>query len=183
MPTPQQRAASRRNGQQTRGPITPEGKATVSQNARTHGLLATKLACLPGEDAEALAALSTALVEALAPVGGLEVALVDRLICLVWRLRRVVAIEAREFVDQAEGYGPLTAREKRLAKVGPALPNGYRDIVANLLRYEGALERSMFKILHELERLRALRAGLAVPVPAVADVTLHLAPDDQRRLP
>jgi hypothetical protein len=40
----------------------------------------------------------------------------------------------------------------------------------NLWRHEAALSRSMFRTLHELERLRAKRAGEHVSVPAVVDV-------------
>lgn len=41
-----------------------------------------------------------------------------------------------------------------------------------LLRYEVSTERSLFRTLHELERLQAHRRGAYVPVPAVVDVTL-----------
>jgi hypothetical protein len=41
-----------------------------------------------------------------------------------------------------------------------------------LLRYEAALERSLFRALHELHRLQAARAGVSVPPPAALDVDL-----------
>lgn len=41
-----------------------------------------------------------------------------------------------------------------------------------LLRYEVTLERSLFRTLHELERLQAHRSGAEVPVPAVVDLTV-----------
>jgi len=41
-----------------------------------------------------------------------------------------------------------------------------------LTRYEVALERSMYRSLHELERRQAARRGARVIPPAVLDVTL-----------
>jgi hypothetical protein len=40
----------------------------------------------------------------------------------------------------------------------------------NLWRHETALSRSLLRVLHELERLQAKRAGQHVPVPAIVDV-------------
>ncbi len=45
----------------------------------------------------------------------------------------------------------------------------------NLERYEAALPRSMLRMLHELERLQARRAGQHVPAPAVVDVDVSLS--------
>jgi hypothetical protein len=45
-----------------------------------------------------------------------------------------------------------------------------------VMRYEGHLERSLHKTLHELERMQALRAGQSVSAPMVIDVTT----DDDR---
>lgn len=41
-------------------------------------------------------------------------------------------------------------------------------------RYETSLERSLFRTLHELERIQAARAGEHVPLPAVADVSVSM---------
>ena len=41
---------------------------------------------------------------------------------------------------------------------------------SNLWRHEAALIRSLLKMLHELERLQARRAGEHVPAPVVVDV-------------
>ena len=45
----EQLAANRANAQHSHGPISPEGKAKVAQNAVTHGL-ASRNIFLPGED-------------------------------------------------------------------------------------------------------------------------------------
>ena len=51
MTTEAQIEANRANAQKSTGPRTPEGKATVAQNAVKHGLLA-RTAVLHGEDWE-----------------------------------------------------------------------------------------------------------------------------------
>ncbi len=43
---------------------------------------------------------------------------------------------------------------------------------ANLSRYETGVERALYRALHELQRLQAVRAGVPVPPPAVVDVGL-----------
>jgi hypothetical protein len=45
---------------------------------------------------------------------------------------------------------------------------------ATLSRYETAIERGMFKALHELQRLQAARAGVVVPPPVVAEVDVDV---------
>ena len=44
-------------------------------------------------------------------------------------------------------------------------------VLAKVQRYEGSLERSLFKALHELQRMQAARRGQPVPPPAAVDVT------------
>lgn len=48
----------------------------------------------------------------------------------------------------------------------PPAPNA----LAKVARYESALERGLYRALHELERLQARRAGEAVPPPAAVEV-------------
>ena len=44
-----------------------------------------------------------------------------------------------------------------------------------LSRYEVTLERSLYKALHELQRLQAARDGQAVPLPVVVDVDVSVS--------
>ena len=54
------------------------------------------------------------------------------------------------------------------------------DHVTSVLRYETALERSLYKALHELQLLQAARAGVPVPPPAEADVDVNvMAPREE----
>jgi hypothetical protein len=39
-------------------------------------------------------------------------------------------------------------------------------------RYETTMERSLFKVLHELERRQSARKGQPVPLPMALDVNL-----------
>ena len=51
--------------------------------------------------------------------------------------------------------------------------NSYgREKMGVLSRYEVTLERSLYKALHELQRLQAARDGQAVPLPVVVDVSV-----------
>lgn len=48
---------------------------------------------------------------------------------------------------------------------------GGNDLFTKLARYETGLDRSLYRALHQLERLQAMRAGASVPPPVVLDVT------------
>ncbi len=48
-----------------------------------------------------------------------------------------------------------------------------KDELDRLLRYEGAIERQLYKALNQLERLQRLRAGDNVPPPVEVDVDIN----------
>jgi len=48
-----------------------------------------------------------------------------------------------------------------------------KDELDRLLRYEGAIERQLYKALNQLERLQRLRAGDNVPAPVEVDVDIN----------
>jgi hypothetical protein len=93
MSTDKQITANQQNGKRSHGPRTTQGRETSSKNATTHGLF-SKQPVLPGEDTEALEALDQGLRAQLQPERELELALVDRIVGLTWRLRRFATIEA-----------------------------------------------------------------------------------------
>ncbi|HEY1789370.1 MAG TPA: hypothetical protein VGJ73_14515 [Verrucomicrobiae bacterium] len=97
MTTPAQIEANRRNAQHSTGPKTPEGKAASSQNAVKYGMLARQL-IVQGEyiqeSPEEFQSLWTEHHDQLAPVGPLEEMLVDQIVALNWRMRRVHAAES-----------------------------------------------------------------------------------------
>lgn len=176
--TQKQLVANRRNAQKSTGPRTSEGKALVALNPIKHGLL-SKEVLLAHEDENSLVELGKRLRHQLAPVGELEIMLVDRVISAAWRLRRILRIE-KEMMDHE-----LSDKEKsrlsfsRKMRQEPvtlweALESDfqYRDSLFKFMRYETHIERGLYKALHELQRLQAARTGKAVPPPRVVDVDI-----------
>jgi ASC-1-like (ASCH) protein len=151
------------------GPKTEEGKAISKYNAVRHGLL-SKEVLVDGEDKKVLSSLEMSLYETLSPAGTLEELLVDRVVANVWRLRRAIAVERNTMEYLKEDSYPMVDfggnTEKKSLK--DMLDN---ESIENILRYETTIERSMYKALHELERLQAKRNGKDTPIPAVVDVT------------
>lgn len=72
---------------------------------------------------------------------------------------------ARRRAEEAEA-----ARDQETLAV--AYTNAFikSDALVKLSRYEVAIERSLFRSLHELQRLQAVRMGNVVSAPAVVDV-------------
>ena len=50
-----------------------------------------------------------------------------------------------------------------------------KDELDRLLRYEGAIERQLYKALNQLERMQRLRAGDSVPPPLEVDLDINTA--------
>ena len=48
-----------------------------------------------------------------------------------------------------------------------------KDELDRLLRYEGAIERQLYKAMNQLERLQRMRSGDNVPAPVEVDVDVN----------
>lgn len=160
--------ANRRNATSSTGPRTPEGKAVVALNALHHGLL-SRAAIIQGESETDLVDLGKRLRRQLAPIGELELLLVDRIVSATWRLRRAIALETMLFE---------TERGDHSAYHGALAYKGDRDRLQLLSRYELTLERSLYKALHELQRLQAERDGRPVLPPVTIDMSIEVAEAD-----
>jgi hypothetical protein len=156
--------ANRRNAQKSTGPRTSEGKAAVALNGMKHGLLSRE-ALVQGEREADLVEFGKRLRAHLAPAGELELFLADRIVACGWRLRRLLRVESRLFKEDG-------------AQPEQAFSNYGREKMAVLSRYEATIERSLYKALHELQRLQAARQGQTVPLPEAVDVDVSIA--DQR---
>ena len=157
------------------GPKSAEGKAVVARNAMKHGAFSEAIPIL-GEDPAEFEAHFDGMVAAFQPLGALEEALADRLSRLWWRLERVGRAER-------EGLRTALGKELRRCQVeqvsNPAQLAFFLSMIVGdghhterLQRHENQLERSFFRVLHELERLQARRQGQAVIPPVVVDVNI-----------
>jgi hypothetical protein len=78
--------ANRRNAQKSTGPRTAEGKAAVSKNAVRHGLFTDSP--IGGENPLDYEVFHNEMLADIAHVGAVETMLAERIISLLWRLRR-----------------------------------------------------------------------------------------------
>ena len=132
-----------------------------------HGLLSRE-SLLKGESETELVDFGKRLRAKLAPVGELELLLADRFVSTAWRLRRLIAVETMLFdKEQTVDY---------------AFNNYGREKMGVLSRYEVTLERSLYKALHELQRLQAARDGQAVPLPEAVEVNSVSTPDEGHQM-
>ena len=160
-------AANRRNAAKSTGPRSDAGKAAVALNGVKHGLLSRHV-LINGESEADLVGFGKRLRGQLAPVGELELLFADRIVSSAWRLRRALAVEASLFDKEDTPHGAF-------AGYGAAK-------MVILSRYESALERGLFKALHELQRLQAARQGDAVSLPEVVDVDVDVGEPDELAL-
>ena len=49
-----------------------------------------------------------------------------------------------------------------------------KDELERLLRYEGTIERQLYKALNQLERLQRMRAGDEIPAPIELDLDVNM---------
>ncbi len=84
--------ANRTNASKSTGPVTENGKSASSANATQHGILSGRLV-LENENPADFQHLQLDLQASLAPVGAMELMLVERIAITIWRQRRLVASE------------------------------------------------------------------------------------------
>jgi hypothetical protein len=86
-----------------RGPKTPAGKLAVTFNASTHGIRSPRPVVAAYESENAWKTHREAIIESLAPVGGMEEALAERVALCTWRLNRVTVYETESIAQEQEG--------------------------------------------------------------------------------
>lgn len=161
------------------GVKTPQGKAVSKFNAIKHGILQKSLT---EYESGLYPDILKDLVTELTPIGFIENMLVERISMGYLRLFRVAKVE-KEYMESILNpritENPIM--DSLMGDLGTekVVKEGYHPKVKiesveqldkTILRYETAIERSIYKALHELQRLQAARQGQKVPVPLAVDV-------------
>jgi hypothetical protein len=184
MTTEKQIVANRRNALKSTGPRTPKGKTIVSQNALTHGLLANRV-LIYDENPDEFKIFYQSILCDLAPVGTMEILLAERIVAFFWRLKRTGRMESTLLnelcADQEDTERFL--RPFRMVKLyevalhgtdedlDPSIPHPHStllggmvksdfansNLIPRLLRYEGEMERCLYKTILELQKLQYIR--------------------------
>ena len=183
MATDKQTAANRLNAQKSTGPRTPEGRAAVRLNGVKHGLTAETLV-LKGESQADFTGLLESLEAEHAPTTPSEEALVVQLAMATWRLRRLYHQEAGFYTYRIKSLADI-GKDRKLDDAGQmARAVEWDEKTLHLFsRQEGRLERTFYRALHELQRLRKEReANLGsvcqtTPDAANTDVTADPPPN------
>jgi len=162
MPSKLQIEAARSNGANSRGPVTPDGRAISSRNSLRHGLRA-KAILIPGESRREFQTLLDDYVGQFQPQGPVEFDLVQTMAIARWRLNRLLAIEATLIENQLEDSAEFIEEHK--AQYNPQQRSAYAfrrladqgKSLALVLRYEGALNRSFEQAFKQLRQLQSTR--------------------------
>ena len=184
MATDKQTAANRLNAQKSTGPKTPEGRAAVRLNGVKHGLTAETIV-LKGESQADFTNMLESFEAEHDPATPTEEALVVQLALANWRLRRLYHQEAGFYTSELK---ILASIQKDLnlddaGRMGHAVAWGEKTLVL-FNRQEARLERTFYRALHELQRLRKERgAKLASVCQTTPDITNKEVNTDQADSP
>lgn len=170
MTTEKQIEANKRNAK-LGGVKTPKGKIISCYNSQKHMILRESLTEYESTE---MKNILDGVFEHFKPKDQMEGMLVERIgVCLV-KLIRLGKAEG-EYIKSAL-YPKVVDNWEGLDMV---IDKGYepkigKDFISELgtvySRYETAIENRMFRLMHELERLKRLKNGENLPVPIVADV-------------
>lgn len=164
MTTDAQRAANRRNAQQSTGPKTGRGKAMAAQNALRHGLRARKVISFDESEPDFIAFHADIRAD-FAPADAVEEHLVERIAMCAWRLRRLYRVEAEMF-DAFHDPEPTRLEDLVIGAVFESRP----ETMARLSNYEICIDRALHRAYVMLERRQARRRGELVAAPLSVEI-------------
>jgi hypothetical protein len=95
------------------GPKTHQGKLNVSRNATKHGILSLRPVVAHFESEQGWQRHREAILESLAPEGGMEEALAERVALCSWRLNRVIAYETENLAEEQEAVKEDLEEDRR----------------------------------------------------------------------
>src|SRR5918994_3576618 len=141
------------------GPATQNGKAVVRWNATRHGIR-SPAPVVPGvEKPEDWEEYRDGILEDLAPLGSLELALAERVALISWRLHRVIRFETESIALYQERVEYDLAKERRFGS-GPDHPEAVRSNAKSDRDDHRLLKR--FAKMEEDKRLSSFEADLVI---------------------
>ena len=157
--------ANQENAQLSTGPTSEEGRAKSSLNA-VKTALTGRTVLLPSDDSAEYERHLAAYAEEFAPVGLLEMNLVQSIADTDWRLRRIPALESALFAKGRIEFAELFNEQDLSAR--PYLIDAhtfltYEKQIRNLQLQEARLARRREKELAELRKLQADRTERLAP--------------------
>jgi len=170
--------ANRHNAQKSTGPRTPEGKAVASQNSVRHGLSAAK-DVISSESQADFELHRDRIIDELQPDGPMESILIDRIVTLSWRLKRVGRFQnqtidtlntdnsdlspfkklTQSLLLKYQSQPPLSSASDDNLPLGRLAVKDFGNarVLERLLMYERRIENSLYKTILELQRLNIAR--------------------------
>lgn len=154
--------AARANGAKSRGPVTPEGRSKIAFNAIRHGLTAKSIV-LSNESNDRYQELFDTYIASFQPVGEHEFSLVENLVAVIWRQRRLWGIESAlldvtmdcQQEEIAEKFKRIDQGIRLALAFGKLADEGHA--LSLLCRYESRLRRDHDRILDRLHATQAAR--------------------------
>jgi len=152
------------------GPKTLQGKLNVSRNATKHGILSLRPVVAHFESEQSWQRHREAILESLAPEGGLEEALAERVALCSWRLNRVIAYETESISQEQEAVSEELEEDRR-----------HKLRLTTLYKREAKeiLAGTMVEDMIDLDRGEAL-SDFAVDMLAPLEVPLQRAVNTRR---
>lgn len=150
MTSNKQITANQQNALKSTGPQTDKGKSIVSQNALKHGILSKEVFIDEGMKNDFFK-LKESFYLQFEPQGQLEHFLLDRVISSAWRLALLIRIEAQIYEKKD------TCSFERDLEIKRAFLSNTRNGLVLLNRYEGNIERNLYRALGELKAVQLER--------------------------
>jgi len=151
--------ANRANARRSTGPVTVEGRAAVSLNARDHGLYSSAHPVLPGENAALYEEIRQEYYNLYRPESVRERSLVEEAVSAYWRLKRCAFLEAgllqlgmAEAPQAGEAAGAELPPQLRMAWAFRQDCASGIDAIEKLSRIEARVRRAYHQAVKELER-------------------------------
>src|SRR5215203_4269584 len=152
------------------GPKTPQGKLNVSRNASKHGILSLRPVVVHFESEQGWQRHREALLESLAPEGGMEEVLAERVALCSWRLNRVIAYETENIAEEQEAALQEVEEDRRQKlRLTTLYKREAKEILAG----------TMVEDMVDLDRGEAL-SDFAVDMLAALEVPLQSAINTRR---